>query len=140
MVLLQAGGPGLGIAAVRSDLEAQFFKPTRRWGPHLTVEKLIEEFPAVLVFVRAGAFSTGIFSADLATRSEEARLFWLEHEHEVPTWFHLARVAFTVTPTSASVERLFSVFKRVFGELSEKAYKDFVALSVMLRYNKRSSK
>ncbi len=76
---------------------------------------------------------------DLAIRSEEAREFWLEHETDLPTWFHLVRIAFTVVPTSASVERLFSVSKRVFGELSEHAYEDLVALSVLLRYNTRGS-
>ena len=137
--LPHGGGPGLGLAAVRSDLNAEFFKATRRWGPDLTVDKLIAEFPALLILVRASNFSTDISSADLAIRSEEARVFWLEHETDLPTWFHLVRIDFTVVPTSASVERLFSVFKRVFGELSEHAYEDFVALSVLLRYNTRGS-
>jgi hypothetical protein len=73
----------------------------------------------------------------LATRGEEARAFWVQHKVELPNWFHWARIAFTVVPTSASVERLFSVLKRVFGDLSEHAYEDLVELSCLLKYNSR---
>ena len=135
--LLHGGGPGLGIEAVRADLQAEFFGARRRWGDALTVDKLIAELPQLLVLVRADNFSRGISSADLATRSEEARAFWVEHRGALPTWFHLSQVAFTVVPTSASVERLFSVLKRVFGCLSERSDEDLIELSCLLKYNSR---
>ena len=52
-----------------------------------------------------------------------------------------ARIAFALSPTSASCERVFALLKSMFGEaLAEdqtRCLADFVRTALMLRYNKR---
>ena len=47
-----------------------------------------------------------------------------------PTWAVAARMVFSMSPNSASCERVFSLLKQMFGV-------DHMQAALMLRYNKR---
>ena len=51
--------------------------------------------------------------------------------------YYAARIAFTLSPTSASCERVFAQLKLMFGEQQITALADYVQAALMLRINKR---
>ena len=54
-------------------------------------------------------------------------LFWRHNGHKFPTWAAAARIMFSMTPNSASAERVFSL-------------SDLVQGSLMLKFNKAKRK
>ena len=48
-----------------------------------------------------------------------------------------ADIAFTLSPTSASCERVFAQLKQMFGEQQIRALADYIQAALMLRINKR---
>ena len=64
--------------------------------------------------------------------------FWRDHGPELdPAWSIAARVAFSLTPSSAASERVFSLLKSMFGENQLRSLGDQIESGLMLRYNKR---
>jgi len=43
-------------------------------------------------------------------------LFWRRNGHKFPTWAAAARIMFSMTPNSASAERVLSLLKAMFGD------------------------
>ena len=62
---------------------------------------------------------------------------WSTEGIKVKSWAEGAQRALAFTPSSASVERVFSVFKNSFLHLQMYSLRDYVTLSVMLQYNNR---
>ena len=56
----------------------------------------------------------------------------------MPAWRKVAKIVFTITPNSASSERVFSLLEAMFGKDQDLALADLIQGSLMLRYNKRS--
>ena len=54
-----------------------------------------------------------------------------------PKWAHAARVAFALSPNSASVERIFSLLENMYGDQQMRALADQISAAIMLKYNKR---
>ena len=54
-----------------------------------------------------------------------------------PAWALAARIAFAISPNSASCERVFALLKNLFGEQQMLALADYVQASLMLNYNGR---
>ncbi len=52
-------------------------------------------------------------------------------------WSKAARIVFSMSPNSASCERVFSLLKVMFGENRDSSLADMLQASLMLRYNKR---
>ena len=50
----------------------------------------------------------------------------------------VAKIVFTITPNSASSERVFSLLEAMFGKDQDMSLADLVQGSLMLRYNKRT--
>jgi len=66
--------------------------------------------------------------------------FWNVARTSLPNLAKLARYAFTIVPSSASAERVFSLLKRYFSLLSmNKALTDYTAGSCMLQYNRNTT-
>ena len=63
--------------------------------------------------------------------------FWLTHALELPNLFEIVSEAALISPSSASVERLFSLLTKCFGDCQERALEDYKAAVVILRYNTR---
>jgi hypothetical protein len=53
-------------------------------------------------------------------------LFWRRNGHKFPTWAAAARIMFSMTPNSASAERVFSLLKVMFGDARASSLSDLV--------------
>ena len=54
-----------------------------------------------------------------------------------PAWALAARVAFALSPNSASCERVFALLKNMYGEATMASLADRIQASLMLAYNDR---
>lgn len=61
--------------------------------------------------------------------------WWKCQESTLPHWATVAKKILAVQPSSAAVERVFSLLNSSFGEQQEQALQDYMEASVMLRYN-----
>ena len=52
-------------------------------------------------------------------------------------WATAARIAFALTPNSASCERVFSLLEETFGPQQDASLADQIRASIMLAYNAR---
>ena len=55
-----------------------------------------------------------------------------------PTWALAARIAFGISPNSASCERVFSLLEEMYGDQQMSALADQLRAAIMLAYNKRT--
>ena len=63
--------------------------------------------------------------------------WWRSNGHKFPAWAKAARMAFALTPNSASAERVFSMLKYMFGDTQGGALGDYIEAALMLKYNQR---
>ena len=61
--------------------------------------------------------------------------FWSERK-SLPAWREFAHLSFLLQPTSASVERAFSILKYIYKEQQLSSMVDLMKTTLMLRYNK----
>ena len=54
-----------------------------------------------------------------------------------PAWALAARIAFAISPNSASCERVFALLKNMFGDAQLSALSDYIRACLMLNYNGR---
>lgn len=101
---------------------------------HGLLSKLKQELPLYL----AAVLSAPIFdTSDVASFTEEITNWWRTNGNSFPTWALAARITFSLTPNSASCERVFSLLKNLFGEQQMSALADYIRAALMLKYNKR---
>lgn len=64
--------------------------------------------------------------------------FWnaVEVDPNVETWYRISRDVLLITPSSAAVERVFSIHTQAFSDGQQNALHDYQLLSTMLKYNK----
>ena len=62
---------------------------------------------------------------------------WRTNGKSFPKWAYAARIAFALSPNSASCERVFSALKLMFGDQQMAALGDYIRAALMLRINKR---
>ena len=91
------------------------------------------------------AYLTACLGVVVDTSSMEAftnsvLLFWRRNGHKFPTWAAAARIMFSMTPNSASAERVFSLLKAMFGDARASSLSDLVQGSLMLKFNKAKRK
>ena len=97
------------------------------------LDALKRELPA---FVGAAA-GVVIVSTDIAAFTEAVLAWWRAHAATIPTWAHAARIAFALSPNSASCERVFSLLESMFGDAQMSALSDYMQAALMLRYHGR---
>ena len=61
--------------------------------------------------------------------------FWCAAALMLPTWWECAQEVAIIAPSSCTVERVFSMLTNMMGDQQESALEDYVAASVMVRYN-----
>lgn len=61
--------------------------------------------------------------------------FWREHILILPAWFQAAEEIALIMPSSACVERIFSLYDAMFGDNQQGALEDLRECSVMTRFN-----
>jgi hypothetical protein len=72
---------------------------------------------------------------EYAVRLEKIVLFWSTHKL-LPAWTEFAHLVFLLQPTSACVERAFSILKYVMGDQQVRSLQDKIEASLMLRFNR----
>ena len=76
--------------------------------------------------------------SDPVDQMKDCLEFWKHYYKTMPALAKLARVCITIAPSSASVERVFSVLKSTFSvNQMTTSLEDYTALSVMLQCNKK---
>jgi hypothetical protein len=70
-------------------------------------------------------------------KSKEISAWWAKHASELPVWAELARDIFLLSPSSAAIERLFSILRYTFGDDQKTAKEDYVETACMLQFNSR---
>ena len=61
--------------------------------------------------------------------------FWDKYKTTLPAWYDFATLCMLLQPSSASVERVFSILKSAFGDFQTSSLHDKVQLQVQLIYN-----
>ena len=72
---------------------------------------------------------------DVESFTSDVLAWWAANHTKFPTWAIAARIAFSLSPNSASCERVFSLLQCVFGVDRVKSLADQVEASIMLRFN-----
>ncbi|CAN0175352.1 unnamed protein product, partial [Laminaria digitata] len=71
----------------------------------------------------------------LPNHNIDTKDFWLSNRAKLPAWFDLVRKLWVILPSSAMMERAFSVMNNIFGSPQTTVLNDLFELSVMLRHN-----
>ena len=69
--------------------------------------------------------------------SKDLLAWWKLHECRLPTWAQFARRVFVIQPSSASVERVFSILNNIYTKDRYSSLNDVIELSCMYIYNSR---
>ena len=88
-----------------------------------------------LYIAAARGFTVDHSNVDVFT--EAVLAWWKNHGLSTGAWCDAAEIVFSLTPNSASAERVFSLLKCMFGDNQDSCLADLVQASIMLRYNKR---
>ena len=72
---------------------------------------------------------------DVKSFTSDVLAWWAANCTKFPTWAIAARIAFSLSPNSASCERVFSLLQCVFGPDRAKSLADQIEASIMLRFN-----
>ncbi|CAN0254953.1 unnamed protein product, partial [Laminaria digitata] len=107
---------------------------------------MLEDMPSLLAFnFVTPAILDGLtlelityfpIARNLPSYSISTRDFWLSHKEQLPLWFDLVRKLWLFQPSSAMMERVFSVVNNVFGAQQTTILNDLFELTVMLRHNR----
>lgn len=71
-------------------------------------------------------------------RAAEPLKWWLDHGNQFPAWASAFKKVLLVQPSSAAVERVFSLLENSFGKNQASALEDYIEGALMLQYNHRS--
>lgn len=74
-------------------------------------------------------------AASNARPSYPVRSFWVDAKTTLPFWYGVVEKLWLVQPSSAMMERVFSVLNNVFGKQQTTALNDLVETTVMVRFN-----
>ena len=58
----------------------------------------------------------------------------------MPAWYNVAKDVALIQPSSAFMERVFSILCSYMDERQEQCYSDRIAASALLKYNRRAVK
>jgi hypothetical protein len=61
--------------------------------------------------------------------------FWKLYEKKLPTWAQMAKKFMTLQPSSAAIERVWSLFSNFFGDNGKNSLIDFIFCVLALKYN-----
>lgn len=99
-----------------------------------SLNALKAEVPA---YAAAASGVTIAAGPDIAAFTAEVLAWWCANAAILPAWSEAARIAFALSPNSASCERVFSLLESMFGDAQTSALADYLQAALMLRYNGR---
>ena len=88
-------------------------------------------------YLSAAAHAPTFDKASVADYTTEILSWWRTNGNSFPAWALAARIAFAISPTSASCERVFALLKHLFGDEQLSAIKDYIQAALKLNYNGR---
>ena len=91
------------------------------------------EVPAYVAVASGVTIAAG---PDIAAFTAEVLGWWHANAATLPAWSEAARIAFALSPNSASCERVFSLLESMFGDAQTSALADYLQAALMLRYNR----
>ena len=62
--------------------------------------------------------------------------FWVDHKEELPRWHGVAKKIALIQPSSAFMERAFSILRAYMDERQASSFSDRVAAAALLKYNR----
>lgn len=95
-----------------------------------------QELPKYII--AAQEFNSDANLNDMQQYTQGILRFWSKHRANLPTWAKAAQIVFSLSPSSAGCERVFSLLKHMFGEQRDSSFADQIEVALMLAYNKRS--
>ena len=63
--------------------------------------------------------------------------FWQDNNLKFPAWYNVAKYVALIQPSSAFMERVFSILRVCIDERQEGCYSNRIAASTLLKYNNR---
>lgn len=109
--------------------------------PPLTELKLIPSLKTELTHFLSAAktFKLSTERLEMSDFTKQVLKFWAHNSDSkvFPTWVRAARIVFSLSPNSASCERVFSLLAQFYGDTREGALADQIEASLMLNYNQR---
>ena len=104
----------------------------------LLAQNLLADMKRDLPAYLAAAAQAPIFNkSDLDSYTTSLLIWWRVNGKTFPGWAIAARIAFALTPNSASCERVFSLLEEMFGPQQDGSLADQLRAAIMLAYNKR---
>ena len=66
--------------------------------------------------------------------------FWRDNRMRIPHWYSVAKDMALMQPSSAFMERVFSILRACMDERQESCYSDRITASALLKYNRGRGK
>ena len=124
------------------------FKAARYFSP-VTMNELrpspndldaLSVFPfidTILLEQLKGELAAYMAAAEDISQGTDVCEWWKRHDGEIPSWAKVCKLILLIQPSSAAVERAFSVLENSFSKRQEHSLEDYVSLSIMLQYNRK---
>lgn len=74
---------------------------------------------------------------DISEKLDAIENFWRGKRYQLPAWHNFARHVAILQPSSASVERVFSLLQSTFSDRQTRTLEDYVQTSIMLQFHDR---
>lgn len=127
--------PNYAAECLTTELVDEAMAEIKPLGEHINVQQLKMQLPVYLV--RASE-AKQCNQNDVQQYSEQILHFWKSTpEADMSEWRKAARIVFTMSPNSASCERVFSLLDAMYGAQRENTLADHIQASLMLRYNSK---
>ena len=96
----------------------------------------VKKYPALIPGLKSELAAYKAACAELPKDVDILR-WWRLQRAKLPSWVKLLRLVLLLSPSSAAVERVFSIMRRTFHEQQDAALADMIRTSLMLQYNSR---
>jgi hypothetical protein len=118
---------------------AVIFDPSQINLPDVDVLKCIDAIPIVnkspLLYELAIYQTLALETKEMAP---DVWKWWQDHQRALPHWSAAAKRMALIQPSSASVERVFSILENVTSGSQSRLLEDALEATILLRYNSRS--
>lgn len=108
--------------------------------PKLVSPTLLDKMIAQLAQYMRAVQSVNWDDQDDAALLEKIADFWAEPNALISAWREFAFLCYLIQPSSACVERSFSILKNIYGDLQTRSLNDLVKVTLQLRYNYRDDR
>ena len=124
---------GLEALSCFSQFKRDLNSPQNR-GPLLAgMDSELARFHVVLAGVDVSAFNDN----DPTAFTEAVLQWWRCKAHHIPHWATAAQIMFSISPSSAAAERVFSILSNSFDPSRDSALEDLVEGTLQVRFNNK---